>query len=71
MRINAQLIDAIKGNHLWSETYDRELKDIFAVQDDITRKILTALQVQLTRGEQARVVARGTDNLKAGYPGPL
>jgi len=65
LRINAQLIDAIKGNHLWSETYDRELKDIFAVQDDITQKILTALQVQLTRGEQARVVARGTDNLKA------
>jgi len=65
VRINAQLIDAIKGNHLWSETYDRELKDIFAVQDDITQKILTALQVQLTRGEQARVVARGTDNLKA------
>jgi adenylate cyclase len=65
LRINAQLIDAIKGNHLWSETYDRELKDIFAVQDDITQKILTALQVQLTRGEQARIVARGTDNLKA------
>ncbi len=65
LRINAQLIDAIKGNHLWSETYDRELKDIFAVQDDITQKILTALQVQLTRGEQARVSARGTDNLKA------
>jgi len=65
VRINAQLIDAIKGNHLWSETYDRELKDIFAVQDDITQKILTALQVQLTRGEQARIYARGTNNLKA------
>jgi adenylate cyclase len=65
LRINAQLIDAIKGHHLWSETYDRKLKDIFAVQDDITQKILTALQVQLTRGEQARVAARGTDNLKA------
>jgi adenylate cyclase len=65
VRINAQLIDAIKGNHLWSETYDRELKDIFAVQDDITQKILTALQVELTRGEQARVTSRGTNNLKA------
>ncbi|MGB5924389.1 MAG: adenylate/guanylate cyclase domain-containing protein, partial [Syntrophobacteria bacterium] len=51
VRINAQLIDAIKGNHLWSETYDRELKDIFAVQDDITQKILTALHVELTHGE--------------------
>ena len=50
VRVNAQLIDAIKGNHLWSETYDRELKDIFAVQDDITQKILTALHVELTQG---------------------
>jgi len=58
LRVNAQLIDAIKGDHLWSETYDRELKDIFAVQDDITQKILTALQVKLTRGEQAHVMSR-------------
>jgi len=65
VRINAQLIDAIEGNHLWSETYDRELKDIFAVQDDITQKILTALQVELTHGEQARLWARGTENLQA------
>jgi adenylate cyclase len=65
VRINAQLIDAIKGNHLWSETYDRELQDIFAMQDDITQKILTALQVELTHGEQARVWSRGTENLQA------
>jgi len=65
VRINAQLIDAIKGNHLWSETYDRELKDIFAVQDNITQKILAALQVKLTHGEQARLWARGTENLQA------
>ena len=65
VRINAQLIDAIQGDHLWSETYDRVLKYIFAVQDDITQKILTALQVELTRGEQARAFARGTDNLEA------
>jgi adenylate cyclase len=65
VRVNAQLIDGIKGNHLWSETYDRELKDIFAVQDDITQKILTALQVELIHGEQARVWARGTENLQA------
>ena len=65
VRINAQLIDAIQGDHLWSETYDRVLKDIFAVQDDITQKILTALQVELTRGEQARAFAIGTDNLEA------
>jgi adenylate cyclase len=65
VRITAQLVDAVKGNHLWSETYDRNLKDIFALQDDITKKILIALQVKLTRGEQARVWAKGTDNLEA------
>jgi adenylate cyclase len=65
VRITAQLIDAIEGNHLWSETYDRELKDIFAVQDDLTQKILTALHVELTHGEGARVWARGTENLQA------
>jgi adenylate cyclase len=65
VRITAQLIDAIKGHHLWSENYDRDLKDIFALQDDITKKILTALQVKLTHGEQARVWAKGTDNLEA------
>jgi adenylate cyclase len=65
VRITAQLIDALKGNHLWSETYDRDLKDIFTLQDDITKKILTALQVKLTEGEEARVWARGTDNLEA------
>ena len=65
VRITAQLIDAIKGNHLWSETYDRELKDIFALQDNITQNILSSLQVKLTLGEQARVWAGGTENLQA------
>jgi adenylate cyclase len=65
VRITAQLVDAVKGNYLWSETYDRDLKDIFALQDEITKKILIALQVKLTRGEQARVWAKGTDNLEA------
>jgi adenylate cyclase len=65
LRINAQLIDALKGNHLWAERYDRDLKDIFAVQDETTKEIITALQVKLTEGEQARIYARGTDNLEA------
>jgi adenylate cyclase len=65
LRITAQLIDATTANHLWSERYDRDLKDIFAIQDDITLKILEALQVGLTHGEQARVWARGTENLEA------
>ena len=51
VRITAQLIDALTGNHLWAERYDRDLKDIFALQDEITIKILTAVQVKLTEGE--------------------
>jgi adenylate cyclase len=65
LRITAQLIDATTGNHLWSNSYIRELKDLFAVQDDITKNIITAIQVKLTEGEQARAVASGTDNLEA------
>ena len=65
VRITAQLINAINGNHLWAERYDRELSDIFALQDEITMKIVTALQVKLTVGEQARLWARRTDNLDA------
>ena len=65
VRITAQLIDAITGNHLWAERYDRDLSDIFALQDEITMKIVTALQVKLTVGEQARLWARRTENLDA------
>jgi TolB-like protein/class 3 adenylate cyclase/Tfp pilus assembly protein PilF len=65
VRITAQLIDAITGNHLWAERYDRELKEIFAVQDEITKKIITALQVRLTQGEQAKTASQGTNNLDA------
>ena len=64
IRVTAQLIDATTGHHLWAERYDRELKDIFALQDEITLKILTALQVKLTEGEQARLWGT-TDNLEA------
>ncbi len=64
-RITAQLIDAIQGHHLWAERYDRELKDIFPVQDQITKEIITALQVQLKEGEEARTQARGTESLDA------
>jgi len=55
IRITAQLIDALTGHHLWAERYDKDLKDIFALQDEITRKIFTALQVKLTEGEHARL----------------
>jgi adenylate cyclase len=65
VRITAQLVDAITGHHLWAERYERDLKDIFALQDEITFKILTALQVTLTEGERARVWATRTANLDA------
>jgi len=65
VRITAQLIDAITGHHLWAERYDRNLKDIFVVQDEITMKILSALEVRLTDGEQALIWKKGTNNLHA------
>jgi adenylate cyclase len=65
VRITAQLIDAITGRHLWAERYDRELKNIFALQDEITIGIITELRVKLTEGEQARVLYKGTEILQA------
>jgi adenylate cyclase len=65
IRITAQLIDAITGNHLWAEQYDRDLKDIFAVQDEITKNIITAMQVKLTEGEEVKAASKGTKNLEA------
>ena len=65
VRITAQLIEAATGNHLWAERYDRNLKDVFALQDEITMKILMALQVELTEGQQARVLGKGTENHEA------
>jgi TolB-like protein/Tfp pilus assembly protein PilF len=65
VRITAQLVDAQTGHHQWAERYDRDWKDIFAIQDDITKQIISALQVVLTEGEQARVYGKGTDNLEA------
>src|SRR5262249_36839026 len=63
--INAQLIDAPTGHHVWSERYDRELKDIFATQEEIRRKIITHLAVRLTEGEQERVWRQYTSNPEA------
>jgi adenylate cyclase len=65
LRVNAQLIDALKGWHLWSEKYDRKMQDLFLVQDNISKEVLTILQVKLVQGEQARVWAKGTKNLDA------
>jgi len=65
LRINAQLIDAVGGHHLWADSFDGEAKDLFALQDDIVRRILVELQVKLTGGDHARVASRGTRNLDA------
>src|SRR5512139_2949222 len=65
VRVTAQLIDALTGKHLWAERYGRDLKELFAVQDQITLEIIRALQVNLTEGEQARVFGKGTKNLQA------
>ena len=65
VRIMVQLIDAQTGHHLWAERYDRDLKNIFALQDEITLKVISALQVKLTAGEQARLFGKGTENLEA------
>jgi TolB-like protein/cytochrome c-type biogenesis protein CcmH/NrfG len=65
VRINAQLVDGLTGRHLWAERYDREIGDIFALQDDITNHVVTALEVKLTEGEAARISRRQTDNTKA------
>jgi adenylate cyclase len=65
LRITAQLIDATTGFHLWSEQYDRPLRDIFAVQDEVVQKIVTTLRLQLTLQEQGYIVRKRTDNLEA------
>lgn len=65
VRITAQLIDAPTGGHLWAERYDRDLTDIFAVQDDVTREIVAALKVTLTPDEDARIAGTGTGNSEA------
>jgi adenylate cyclase len=65
VRITAQLIDVSTGNHVWAERYDRELQDIFEVQDEITHHIVESLNVGLLDGEQARGWRRTTQNAEA------
>ncbi len=65
VRITAQLIDADTEGHLWAERYDRDLKDIFSLQDEVTQKIVAALAVKLTEDEVERLGHKETDNLEA------
>ena len=65
IRITAQLIDTTSDAHVWAERYDRDLNDIFAVQDEITLNIVSALGQQLSEGEYATVSRKGTSSLEA------
>lgn len=58
VRITGQLIDAITGNHIWAERYDRELTDIFALQDEITASVTTAIEPKLLAVEAMRAESR-------------
>src|SRR2546421_1113238 len=65
VRITAQLIDAANDSHLWAERYDRDLTDIFAIQDEISLAIVDALKVKLLPEEEKAIEQRGTDNVDA------
>jgi TolB-like protein/class 3 adenylate cyclase len=65
VRINAQLIDAATGHHLWAERYDGNTSDIFALQDKITRKIAASLAVKLTKEDEDHLTRKDTDNIEA------
>jgi adenylate cyclase len=65
LRITAQLINATTDYHMWSESYDRDLSDIFALQDEITLRLMEIMEINLTFGEQARLWAGGTTNIQA------
>ena len=65
VRITAQLVDAATGGHLWAERYDRDLTDIFEVQDDVTHRIVDALKVTLSPAEKARLADVKASNIAA------
>ena len=65
VRISAQLVDALTGGHHWTERYDRELDDIFAVQDEITRNVAAAIEPHLLTAEGIRALSRSAENLDA------
>ncbi|MGB2689559.1 MAG: tetratricopeptide repeat protein [Desulfobacterales bacterium] len=65
VRINSQLIDATTGHHLWAERYDKDLKDLFKLQDELVQTIVSKLAIQIRETERGRVMRKDTDNLKA------
>ena len=65
MRVTAQLVDATNGRQLWAERYDRQLEDIFAVQDELSRKIVTSTAAKLSENDSRRLANRGTNDINA------
>jgi TolB-like protein/Tfp pilus assembly protein PilF len=65
LRISAQLVDATTGHHVWAETYDRELRDIFALQDEISQSVVASMYPELSRSEQERAARKEPQNLDA------
>ena len=65
LRVTAQLVNVADGSNLWSERYDREIEDIFEIQDDISQSIVKALRVILTEGEKKQIAKVRTDNVQA------
>jgi adenylate cyclase len=65
VRITAQLIDGTKGDHLWADRYDRDLTDIFVIQDEISKEIVRALRLRLLPEEEQAIESRGTDSAQA------
>ncbi|MGI8705300.1 MAG: TIR domain-containing protein [Sphingomicrobium sp.] len=65
VRITAQLIDGAAGDHVWADRYDRDLTDIFAIQDEISKAIVDALQLKLLPKEKSAIESRGTSNVDA------
>ena len=65
IRINAQLIDGTTGKHLWADRFDRDLTDIFEIQDEISKAIVDALKVKLLPAEKKAIESRGTSNVEA------
>ena len=65
VRINVQLIDAATGYHVWADRYDRELKEVFALQDEVAQRIVSALEVELTESEGERMAQSHTDSVEA------
>lgn len=65
VRVSARLIDTRAGRNIWAESFDRKLQEVFAVQDEISREIITAMDVRLREGAQHRIWSSGTKNFKA------